>query len=497
MNIFVRILSLVLAVLMLSSCFIACDSDAEQTDKESSSATQPTNTGDGSLEVVDWLGETYTILGRDGNGRSQFDNFEVGYEELPVDVVGIAVYKRNESLKSKYNFTVDPQFAVDVAATAQVAYESGDDLYDLVIYRHKDVQAHAQSGYLLNIPELDYINLDYECWYDDVNEELTIGDKLYYTTNNFLLQDKHRFWYMFYNREIARDLNLGYFEDLVDDNKWTLENVTKITKQGYADKDSMPGRSPDDWYGYGAQEYYALVSLGFGAGFRITEKDHNNIPKLVGATDQMINILDNVFGLMYHNASWITPREDPGVANKSSEAELMFNQGRLLLLSTFTSSIDYFLSDDEFFEYGVLPNPKLDEEQENYYSFTHTTTGSFFAVPYTVFDEEFAGYALEAISEESTDTSYTAYIDTKCKYQDAYDEDCARMFDLCFRSCTYDVAAFCDFGGIFTSLISGGDGGKGSLAYLGKGSFYKRLFDSNKKAAQADIDEIVEIYTAQ
>ncbi len=493
-----KALSLLLALVMLACSFVACGDTRTPDDKDSDTVAGTTedNVNDGSLKVIDWGGETYSILGRDGNGRSQFDNFEVGYDELPVDVVGIAVYKRNENLKNKYNFKVEPIFSVDVAATAQVAYESGDDLYDLAIYRHKDVQAHAQSGYLLNIADLDHINLDYECWYQDVNKELTIGDKLYYTTNNFLLQDKHRFWYCFYNREIARDLNLGYFEDMVDNNTWTLENVTRLTKQGYSDKDGEAGRSPEDHYGYGAQEYYAIAALAFGAGFRLTEKDNYNIPKLVGATDHAINILDKVFGLMYHNASWITPREDPGVANKASEAELMFNEGRLLLLSTFTSSIDYFLSDDEFFEYGVLPNPKIDSEQENYYSFTHVTTGSFLAVPYTVMDEEFAGYALEAISEESTDTSYTAYIDTKCKYQDAYDEDCARMFDLCFRNCTYDIGAFCDFGGIFSALWRGEDGG-GGLAALGKGSIYKRFYDTYKKGAQSDIDEIVEKYSKE
>ncbi len=493
MKITVRILSLMLALVMLASCFIACNDDNKPDDKDSDTVVDTTGgetLDDGSLEVINWSGETYTILGRDGNGRTQFDSFEVGYDELPVDVVGQAVYKRNETIKNKYNFSVVGVFSTEVSDTAQVAYESGDDLYDLVIYRNSAAQAHAQNGYLLNIADLKYINLEHDSWYQEVNNELTIGDKLYYTTNDFLLQDKHRFWYCFYNRGLAADLNLGYFEDMVDNNTWTIENVTKLVKQGYADVDATVGRSAGDRYGFAFQEYYTFPVIAFSAGFRITEKDNNNYPKLIGANDQSINKLDTVFEFLYNTGSWCQQREDPAFNNKDGEPELMFKRGQVVLLQAFTSFIDYFLSDDMVFEYGALPNPKYDEEQENYYVFPNIGNGSLIAVPYTVMDEEFAGYALEAITEESTDTSYTAYIDTKCKYQDAYDEDCARMLDLCFSSCTYDIGTFCNFGQLFGGLYSG----QGSLAYLGNANLYKRYFDTYKKAAQADIDEVIAAY---
>ena len=128
---------MMLAIIMLASCFVACDNGGDTTDVNSESdtslATTPQDSADGSLEVIDWNGELYTILGRDGGAASQFTNFEVGYDELPVDVVGIAVYKRNENLKNKYNFRVVQTLVSDTNETAQVAYESGDDLYDLVI----------------------------------------------------------------------------------------------------------------------------------------------------------------------------------------------------------------------------------------------------------------------------------------------------------------------------------------------------------------------------
>jgi len=496
MNKLLKISSLLLALVMLLSCFVGC-TDNTDNKEEGNSDSVAAPVGDPEtkeLPVMDWNGNTYTVLGRDGGGHAQFTNFEIGYDELPADVVGQAVYQRNDAIQDKYNFVVSPILSTDVLATAQNCYTSGDDLYQLVIYRASEVQSHAQQGFLLDLngDDLKYINLENPSWYQEVNEELTIGDQLYYTTNNFLLQDKHRLWYCFYNRDLAQDLGLGYFEDMVDNNEWTLENVTQLVKKSYAELDGVSGESAGDRYGLAYTSHFTFSVFAFSAGLRLTTKDANGYPTLVGATDKMMNVIDNVFKLTESDGVWREVVNNVG-GDSTGHAENMFKNGQVVLLQAFTSFLDYFLSTDTGISYGALPNPKLDKKQENYAVFPNVSNTSFLSVPYTTVDRDFAGYALEAITEESTDTSYTAYIDIKCKYQDAYDEDCARMFDLCFRSATYDVGVFCNFGDLFTSLHSGNGGG---LAGIGR-NFYQRYFDSAKTAAQADIDALVAEYESR
>jgi len=483
-----RLLSLFLAIVMLSATFVGCNDEKPENDTEKDSAAPSIDAGASKLPDMDWDGEVFNVIGRDADFRTQFTNFEIGYAELPADVVGQAVYQRNDMLHDKYGFYVNPILVSDVAATVQTSYTSGDDLYGLVICKSDQIQAHAQQGYLLDLKDLEYVNLEHESWYPEVNKELEIADKLYYTTNDFMLQDKHRYFYCFYDRGLAADLGLGRFEDMVDNNTWTLENVATLTKQGYAELDGISGATAGDRYGFGFQNYIAIPVLMFSAGFRLTEKDANGYPKLVGATDKMLNIIDEVFKVTEHNGSWC--REDYKVYDDTFEPENMFIEGRLLLLNAFTSFIDYFLSCESKVEYCALPNPKLDEKQKNYYVFPMPGHAGFLCVPYTVVDTEFVSFALEALTEESTDTSYTAYIDIKCKYQDAYDEECARMLDLCLTNPIYDIGTFCNFGELFTDLYSGGNGG---LAGLGK-NFYQRYFDSAKTAAQKQIDELVTEY---
>jgi len=494
MKTFIRVLSLLLVVIMLSSCFMACNNTGDE--KESEKQTDPKTdvtpgTTDGEVAALPNMnlnGEIYNILGYDNPDYVHLDNFEIAYDELPEDVVGQEVYNRNQALKSKYNFIVTQTLTDNPAETAKISYESGDDLYDLVLYKPNTVQAHAQEGYLLDLNELEYVNLDHDCWSQYINDQLTIGDKLYYTTNDFVLIDKARAFYLFYNRELAEDLKLGYLEDMVDNNTWTLENATKLSKQTSRDVDNN-GYSSADYFGFASEGASQFIHIALSAGFRFTEKDNDGFPKLVGATDKMLNIIDAALDFTADkNIAWCQQTMGQ-LGVEADHPEIMFLDGRVLLLHMTTFFIEYnYKLRNSTIEIGILPHPKYEASQDVYSSSADNYLGAVLAVPYTVFDEDVAGFCLEAISEASTDTTYTTFIDTKCKYQDAPDKDCARMMDLCFENQVYDVGCF---------LFNGNDELYTRTAYdLQKNgvNLYKRLFDTYKKSAQAEIDALVDAY---
>jgi len=486
---FFRIISLMLALLMLTTSLVACtnnDDIGKESSNESDTVATPSDDPSVSkLPDMDWNGDLYTVLGREG--LIQFTNFEIYYEELPADVVGQAVYKRNEALKDKYNFEVYQVLAEDTFGSAAVTYSSGDDLYNLVIYKPSEVQNHASQGYLQDLNTLNYINLENEAWSDYINDQLTIADKLYYTTNNFLLQDKSRAYYLFYNRELSADLGLGYLEDLVDSDQWTLEKATELSKAASADLDNN-GPTYTDRFGYASENRGQFINILMSAGFRFTEKDANGYPKLVGATDKMLKIFDSTLAFTANKSiSWCQELSGE-IGNDDHHPEIMFLDNRVLLLCAFTTFIDYQYNRlDADLEFGILPNPKYDKSIKDYTSNSDISWGCVFAVPYTT-DSDFAGFCLEAISEASTDTSYFEYIQTKCQYQDATDEDCARMMALCFNNQVYDVGAFLftDSGELYYETFY-----KTQAAGV---NLYKRTFDSCKQAAQIKLDELIAAY---
>lgn len=489
MKTYLRLISLFLVLIMLVSCFAACTGTEEEkeTTLDSESVTSKAEVEEG-LPNKDLNGELYTVLGRDAASWTHLDNFEIAYDELPEEVVGQAVYNRNQALKNKYNFIVTQILVENASEAAKISYESGDDLYDLVLYQPQHVQAHAQEGYLLDLNEVPYVDLEHDSWSQYINEQLTIGDKLYYTSNDFLLLDKSRAFFLFYNRDLAADLKLGYLEDMVDNDTWTLENATKLAKQVYRDVDNN-GPSNADYYGFTMQGSGQFIYMAVSAGFRFTEKDNTGFPKLVGATDKMLNIIDATLDFTADKTVSWCPQSMKLTSDGDNHPEIIFLDERALLLSMTAAFIEYsYKLHGGTFDFGILPNPKYDTTQEDYCSYPDISLGSVLAVPYTVFDEEMAGFCLEAITEASTDTSYITYIDTKSKYQDAPDEDCARMMDLCFENQVYDIGAFLFNGSKELYTRTSNELQNQNI------NLYKRLFDACKSSAQSKIDELILSY---
>ena len=99
---FVRILAFVLALLMLSSAFVACgdgNSQGNNNNNNNASTDDPGNTsGKKPLTGMNWEGEEYRILGHYDDDKGFYD-FEVYYDEMPTDIVGLAVWNRNNAIK--------------------------------------------------------------------------------------------------------------------------------------------------------------------------------------------------------------------------------------------------------------------------------------------------------------------------------------------------------------------------------------------------------------
>ena len=187
MKVFIKVMSLLLALLMFSSVFVSCNNSDDKKGNDNVASTisgqDQTTT---KLPQIDWEGTEYRILGRD-DATPVFENFEVDCDELTEDVVRVAVWNRNNKLMDKYGIDVVGTLVKAPEETANVFLGAGDDLYDLVICPARLIQQFAISGQFINMRGLEYIDLEHDCWNDYANEQLSYGGKLYYTTNKFLL----------------------------------------------------------------------------------------------------------------------------------------------------------------------------------------------------------------------------------------------------------------------------------------------------------------------
>lgn len=486
-----RILALALASLMLLACFVSCGRDDGNKDGDSAATTTVSTDGSSEKEIaklpdMNWDGAEYQVIGRDGGVHVQFYNNEIACEELTGEVVDDAVYTRNQMLKEKYGLVVKATLDSDVFNEVNALYNTNEDVYDLVIYIPLYAQRHAQAGFLSDLHATEYINLEHPSWNDYANEQLTVMGKLYYTTSDFLIQDKSRTYILLYNRELFRSYEeyAGmYIEDWVEDNQWTLEKAGQLIREFTYEVDGLTGHSDGDAFGLTAESYHSFSTFLYGAGFR-TSTMQDGVPVLVGATDRIISIID----LAIANVS---SRDTAMYANdySTNPTDVWCNE-RSLIFCSFPSVFESSLNKKCNFEFGILPFPKYDTAQDKYYTHINIGNGSFFAIPNIAGDQAFSGFGLEALTEYSTDTSLEAFYETKCKLQDVYDQRCADMLDLVFENVVYDIAAICDYGSLYSYTC---EGGTSVMAY--RQNVYKRLHDKSAEAAQQKLDELIAAYT--
>jgi hypothetical protein len=85
-------------------------------------------------------------------------------------------------------------------------------------------------------------------------------------------------------------------------------------------------------------------------------------------------------------------------------------------------------------DFGILPLPKYDEQQENYLSLDW---GGLMCVPRGA-DKDLAGYVTELLSYYSMETTVPAWYDIMLTGKIARDDDIVRVLDIIYSNVVYD-----------------------------------------------------------
>ena len=494
-----RILALLCALIMLMGCFVGCKK--KQTDDPVETTTGAVTTGEESNEIEfslpdkDWGGEECLVLGHSDKGDTpQFENLEIWREDVVDDVVGKAVWERNLLLKDKFNFEVKQSLKDSVYEEMKTVFGSGQDLYDICIYRPFDAAEDAAAEHLYDLSTIDYIDLEHPSWDQNATAQLSIGNSVYFTVSDFLIQDKDRTEVLFYNREMARQANKGYLEDLVKSGDWTVETFKTLVKE--FSKDATGNNALGDYKADGTGDYFGLglpghgsfATFAFGAGMKLSELDENGTITIVNAKEKNGNIIEAVGKNLLFDKKISLFVTDLKTVDYKAHCQ-MFGWGRMMFCSDVLSSLDRIHEGEPManminFEYSFLPHPKYEAGMDTWYTATPSgSTGAVVAIPITVKDPAKSGFFLQALTEASTSTSLFAFYEQKCKIQNSQDELASEMLDIVFDSVRYDIAAMYNMGGLFEMLEFFGNR---------KVNNFEKVFDSKYAAAVNDAENLMD-----
>jgi hypothetical protein len=120
------------------------------------------------------------------------------------------------------------------------------------------------------------------------------------------------------------------------------------------------------------------------------------------------------------------------------------NQGLFYMIGMGTGN----LMRDMEIDFGVLPLPKFDEAQAEYYCTASTYNASAVCIPITNDRLDFVGFAIEAMAAESMYTVTEAYYDINFMNKNLRDEESIEMLKIILASCSYDLGYMYNFGGL-------------------------------------------------
>ncbi len=432
-----RQISTLLLIAMLAGTAVSCGESgtpSETTTGETTTAPEVTTELTDGLPDKNMEGFTLNLL------NATPDSMHWAIVTLDVETengepINDAIYKRNREIEERFecDISVTTNNYYDTATHYNTVVMAGDNLYDIVMVVGTEIL--RTTDYVANFENLPYVNLEADWWNPGVTDILNIGGKQIAAAGNFSLSYASITNCLLFNKRIYADMNRPEnLYDLVREGKWTFDKYIEIAKDAVQDVDGNTVMDDNDIFGYAGLTKNIHNQLIIGSGMHFVNKDEEGFPVFDAADDEkFVGFLQKIVNL--YNG-------DPYVFYwpvKITEGENnLFTNGTTLFVNGALNAVEKYrdMKDD----FGFLPAPKYDEQQEKYYS--NMSNGEVATLPrsYDPARAENIGILLEAMSFYTQKEIFPVYKDVVLQTKYVRDEDSAEMLDIILSGIT------CDFG---------------------------------------------------
>jgi hypothetical protein len=358
-----------------------------------------------------------------------------GMEVAPGDLIGDDIFDRTAWIEEEYGITVACDYVEYMQLPTMLAQiiKTGSTEYQLVDTMGHSAQKLMGQEFFMNMAELPYVDFDHPWWVDNALEELSLGNYVEFAVSDMLLIDKSATMVLFYNIDMAKDLELDSIYDDVRNYAWTIERMAE-----YASLALQP--NGDDVMD--KNDIYGLITnddpvhmLYLAAGRKFMSRDEDGLVYYSYGTDDTYTVMiDNLNTIMYADFTW---------NNHLMQDAPTFVDGSSLF--TFDKLKRCMLIRDMVDDYGILPLPMYDEEQQEYYGPVSSYHDSMFAVINTnINNQETIGAALELLSYFSYYEIYSDFYEVVIQNRGTRDAESKEMLSIIFENRAYDIGLLYD-----------------------------------------------------
>jgi len=502
MKTFAKTLSLVLALLMLVTCFASCGGTTEtesETVGEQNTETETvvTETEDPRQAVKDDISKDLTFADTANNTVTFFIrddtpmwNNEIDVDEITDDSLWDAIYKRNQTVENRLGVTITtigqpgtwgPHTQWFQTLRNAVSTKSGD--FDAASIYISQGAPLALEGMYYNLIDFPHINPEKPWWNQILREETTIFETCFFLAGDIAVSSIAGGAAFFYNKNLFTKLHPNGEVDiyqLVDEGRWTIDKMydlmenawEDLNSNGIADDGDVVGMLTGDPSVPGGPLMDAWIPA---LGLNVTVME-DSVPVLALYNERSVAAFEKVQNLYMNNPSALI-----GTSSQTSfiNGNVLFQRGELNTGSSYRDMND---------PYGVVPFPKFDEDQEKYGTVTNNGA-SMIAILASLPDErtEMIGATIELMGAESYKQVTPVFYDVMLKSKFSDDPRDAEMYDLILESFSFS------FGFIYSTACIAGVGGLFRTPAIDFAQTYEANATQYETALENLIDKLEEL----
>ncbi len=464
-----RKFTLILAALLLLT-YTSCGSetvDPGETTPSGETTTEGAAQDEYVFPNLDMGGKEFVILQQGVMGKKGESYRDIWIETQTGDILDDATWARNAAVEDAFKVKIVEKREEDVCEAVKLAVTAGDNLYQAAYPLTYNMGALITEGMFHDLTDGSGFNFDQPWWDQSVISDAYVGKDraLYFANSDLTLHNFEMSWCMYFNRRMVEDHGLDLPYQLVRDGKWTFDELYKYISVGAnlnGDENWAWNKDGNSVYGFTSmcpdfmtQAYVATNNKQI----RFIDGE----PKLTAGTGNFYDVSDKLTKIFGEEGTAFFSND----RTNGSHYESVYAAGRAMFCGMeIKGGNGGGKFSDMKDDYGIVPMPKYDADQENYISPIAVWT-YFLTVPVSNPDLESASIILDAMSYLSYRDVVPKYYDVVLQLKHIRDEETSEMLDIIRDTRTYYTAYAFGFGNDLRAhlaeAIRSGKGGAASI----------------------------------
>lgn len=462
-----QLTAILLCALILMPLIVGCSGNGTTDNDAATNAAVGTNApsdgGDGSdtepteelvlPENMNYDGATFHVLTA---GNVAYNDFNYDEESAGVNAVSEAQYRRILLMEESYGVKITTERKQNNNSYGNgpgyqamaIAVSSETDTYQLGIIGGYDVAALARNDYLYDLNSLPYVETSKSWWDQNANKDLTIGGLLLFTNGSLTAAYSESTFAFYFNKDLAKE----YLTEeqnpyqLVKDGKWTVDKLAELSRTVSEDMDGNDIIDYNDRFGIYTWDD-SMIGMVEAAGSKICTIVKDGSVFLSLDNDKTVEMINAYADIAYDNKYALPYQKEMRAGNMTAATVYAsWGEGKALFWASSTNNLASIRALDG--DFGILPYPKLTEDQSRYYSTIAPYNSQFICVPlYLAGQRDFVGSVTEALAYHGKEIVTPAVYEKTLKGAYARDEESYDMLDIIFNSYGYDFGLYYRIGG--------------------------------------------------